>query len=184
MKANNKSKTIKEDKEAYAKVVGGLVALMVTIIIAILVYWNISTSMPAMSTQADTFTGYTVGTTNASSGGSNQTAQEVTLTYYPESITNITCYNATGHTFTSPTNYTTSGRVLTVPSDMRSYASANPRAYTQINVTYTTKIATDTAHTNTQATTMFQLLPIIAIVVVGGILIGLVIAFGGGSRKV
>jgi len=82
------------NKHGYARAVGGLVALLITIIVGILVYWQIS-------------------------GG-------ITLT-------------------------------------------------------------TDTANTsrdnvNTTATTVFQLLPIIAIVVVGGILIGLVIAFGGGKK--
>jgi len=48
-------------------------------------------------------------------------------------------------------------------------------------------LTSDTANTsrdnvNTTATTVFNLLPIIAIVVVGGILIGLVIAFGGGKK--
>jgi len=83
-----------KNKHGYARAVGGLVALLITIIVGILVYWQISGS--------------------------------ITLT-------------------------------------------------------------TDTANTsrdnvNSTATTVFQLLPIIAIVVVGGILIGLVIAFGGGKK--
>ena len=84
---------LKKSDNAYARMVGGLVALLITIIVGILVYWQIS-------------------------GG-------ITLT-------------------------------------------------------------SDTANTsrdgvNTMATTVFGLLPIIAIVVIGSILIGLVIGFGGTS---
>jgi len=84
----------KKAQGGYAKVVGGLVALLITIIVGILIYWQIS-------------------------GG-------ITLT-------------------------------------------------------------TDAANTsrdgvNTMATTVFGLLPIVAIVVVGGILISLVIGFGGSGR--
>jgi len=91
MKAN---RSFREDKNGYARAVGGLVALLITIIVGILVYWQIS-------------------------GG-------------------ITLNNDTANT-------------------------------SRDNV-------------NTTATTTFNLLPIIAIVVVGGILIGLVIAFGGGKN--
>ena len=49
-------------------------------------------------------------------------------------------------------------------------------------------LSSDTANTsrdgvNTTASTVFNLLPIIAIVVVGSILIGLVMGFGGGTNK-
>jgi len=90
MKANQKLRELRDDKTGYAKAVGGLVALLITIIVGILVYWQIS-------------------------GG------------------------------------------ITLSSD-----TAN----------------TSRDNVNTTATTVFQLLPIIAIVVVGMILIGLVVKFG------
>ena len=90
MKANMKFRELKDDNKGYAKAVGGLVALLITIIVGILVYWQIS-------------------------GG------------------------------------------ITLTSD-----TAN----------------TSRDNVNTTATTVFQLLPIIAIVVVGMILIGLVVKFG------
>lgn len=93
MKANQFVK-IKKDDAGYATMVGGLVALLITIIVGILVYWQIS-------------------------GG-------ITL----------------------------------------STAAAN----------------TSRDNVNTMATTVFNLLPIIAIVVIGSIMIGLVVNFGRGSK--
>jgi len=104
MKANQKLRSITKDKSGYAKAVGGLVALLITIIVGILVYWEIS-------------------------AGTNS---------------NLT------------------------------YTNANNATNAVINNSRT--------NVDTTATTTFNLLPIIAIVVVGGILIGLVIAFGGGKK--
>ena len=92
MKANRIFK-LKDNNSAYARMVGGLVALLITIIIGVLVYWSIS---PA-----------------------------ITLT--------------------------------------------NDEANDSRNVTDTT------------ASTVFGLLPIIGIVAVGGIMIGVVMRFGGGG---
>lgn len=92
---SNQSNKLKADEHGYAAAVGGLVALLVTIIVGILVYWQISGS-------------------------------------------------------------------ITLTTD-----AAN----------------TSRDNVNTTASTVFSLLPIIAIVVVGGILIGIVMAFGGGRRK-
>ena len=92
MKANKK---FVENKDGYARAIGGLVALLITIIVGIMVYWQISGS-------------------------------------------------------------------LTLPND-----TAN----------------TSRDNVNTTAGTVFNLLPIVAIVIVGGILIGLVIAFGGGGKQ-
>ena len=104
MKANARFKAIKDDNKAYAKAVGGLVALLIIIIVGIMVYWSIS-------------------------DGINP---------------NLT------------------------------YTNSNNASNAQIN--------TSVSGADTTATTIFNLLPIIAIVVVGGILIGLVIAFGGGKK--
>jgi len=92
MKANRKFKELK-DNSAYAQVVGGLVALLITIIVGIMVYWQISGS-------------------------------------------------------------------LTLPND-----TAN----------------TSRDNVNSTASTVFGLLPIIAIVMVGAILIGIVMSFAGGK---
>ena len=94
MKANQKVMEIKSNKNAYAKIVGQLVALLITIIVGIMVFWSIS-------------------------GG------------------------------------------ITLTSD-----AANDSRNT----------------TTTMASTVFGLLPIIALVVVGAILIGIVLRFGGGGK--
>ena len=49
-------------------------------------------------------------------------------------------------------------------------------------ITFTTDAANDSRNnTNTQASTVFTLLPILAIVVIGGIMIAAVMRFGGGK---
>lgn len=45
MKANSKAKGIVPDKKAYTRVVGGLVALLLTIIIGVLVFWEVNDSI-------------------------------------------------------------------------------------------------------------------------------------------
>jgi len=42
MKANQKFRSFKENKAAYTRVIGGLVALLLTIIIGVLVFWEVS----------------------------------------------------------------------------------------------------------------------------------------------
>lgn len=47
-------KAFRQERSGYAKVVGGLVGLMITIIIGILVYWQISGSITLSSDTANT----------------------------------------------------------------------------------------------------------------------------------
>jgi len=170
---------IVKNKKAYMKQIGAIVSLLVVIIIAILVFWQTNDSLPATeSSRTEIFTGYTLPTGGDNSGGSNDTATTVTLNYVPYLTTNasisVVCYNATGETQTSPP-VTIANRAVTIQSGS---GTANPSGYSQINVTYTPKIYTDSTTTRTQATTVFQLLPIIAIVIVGMILVALVVKFG------
>jgi len=53
MKANKAFKKIKNDKSAYVKVVGGLVALLLMIIVGILVFWETSDSIDLSSSDAN-----------------------------------------------------------------------------------------------------------------------------------
>ena len=64
MKANQKFK--KMDNNGYAKIVGGLVALLITIIVGILVYWSISPSIT-----------FTTDDANDSRNGTDDTASTV-----------------------------------------------------------------------------------------------------------
>jgi len=91
MKANQLSKNIRQDNGGYTKIVGGLVALLLTIIVGVMVYWEVSDSITLSSDDA------------------NDTRNE----------------------------------------------------------------------TNDMATTVFNLLPIVALVIVAGIILGVVLGFGG-----
>ena len=91
MKANLKSRGVMDDS-AYAKVVGGLVALLITIVVAIMIFWSASPNIVSSDTQSQTFTGYTLPVGPASQG-SNSSAWAVTITQLPASsgATNVTC---------------------------------------------------------------------------------------------
>ena len=54
MKANQKFREIKSDSSASAKVVGGLVALLLTIIVGVLVFWEVNDSIELSSSDANT----------------------------------------------------------------------------------------------------------------------------------
>lgn len=54
MKANQKLKLMKGDTSANAKVVGGLVALLLTIIVGVLVFWEVNDSITLSSSDANT----------------------------------------------------------------------------------------------------------------------------------
>lgn len=53
IKANRKFKSLPSDRAAYTQVVGGLVALMLTIIIGVLVFWEVSDSIDLESDDAN-----------------------------------------------------------------------------------------------------------------------------------
>jgi len=53
MKANQKIKSLRHDNSAYTKVVGGLVALLLTIIIGVLVFWEVNDSITLSSSDAN-----------------------------------------------------------------------------------------------------------------------------------
>jgi len=54
MKANQKVREIKSDSSANAKIVGGLVALLLTIIVGVLVFWEVNDSITLSSADANT----------------------------------------------------------------------------------------------------------------------------------
>jgi len=53
MKANLKHRQLKDNKKGYTKVVGGLVALLLMIIVGIMVYWETSDSITLSSSEAN-----------------------------------------------------------------------------------------------------------------------------------
>jgi len=54
MKANQSAKNFKQDTSGYTKIVGGLVALLLTIIIGVLVFWEVNDSIDLSSDDANT----------------------------------------------------------------------------------------------------------------------------------
>ena len=54
MKANQKIKNLKNDNVGYVKIVGGLVALLLMIIVGILVFWETSDAITLSSDDANT----------------------------------------------------------------------------------------------------------------------------------
>jgi len=53
MKANQAFKSLKQDSSGYTKIVGGLVALLLTIIIGVLVFWEVNDSITLDSADAN-----------------------------------------------------------------------------------------------------------------------------------
>jgi len=184
MKAN-RSIRFKDNNEGYVKLVSGLLVLLLAIVIGILIFWNVSPNMPGnVASRTEIFTGYTLPSDSDSSGGSNDTATTVTLTYVPYRTTNasiaVVCYNSSAETQCSPPVTITNKNVVIQSGS----GTANPAGYDQINVTYTPMIYDDIGTTETNAGTVFGLLPIIAIVVIGSIMIGLIAGFGKGKKGV
>jgi uncharacterized membrane protein YjgN (DUF898 family) len=54
MKGNQKARDFKSDTSAYTKMVGGLVALLLTIVVGVLVFWEMSDAITLDSADANT----------------------------------------------------------------------------------------------------------------------------------
>lgn len=167
MKANQFIK-LKHDDSGYVKVVGGIIALLITILVGIMIYFNVVDSADAYDDSiTETFTGYAWATANAS-------AWSVDLDYSPVNAanTNVTCYNGTAGTESYPT-FGLSNKRINVAADAADY-------FSQVNVTYVSHIANTESGATSTASSVFGLLPIIALVVVAVIIVGVVIGFGRG----
>ena len=180
MKANRK--LVNNDNAYNVAMVGGLVALLISIIIGVMVFWSLTGNIPGNdASRTEIFTGYTLPSGPAHTGGSNASAQVITLAYVPNGNSNssvaVVCYNSTGHTISSPT-VTVSGNKITIPAAV-DHTATPPLGYNQVNVTYTPKIYTESTSTTSMANTVFALLPIIALVVVASIILAIVVGFGG-----
>lgn len=166
MKANQKFKNLSKNDDAYIKIVGSLVALLLAIIVGVLVYFEMLDSVSSFSEDTvEVFTGYTTA--------SNASAWSVTLQNSPASatVTNVTCANMTAGSESYPT-FSLNHRTISV-------GAGGADQFTQVNVTYTSNIATDESTATDMASTVFGLLPIIALVVVASIILGIVLGFGG-----
>lgn len=154
--------------ESSMKLVGTLVALLIIIIIAGMVYYSIVDNTDQFSEVTDTTTGY--------SHGDNASAWSIYLDNSPDGTSNlnITCYSATAGTLSYPS--------FTLSNEKVSVAAGAASNFTQVNATYTSKMATAEEGITEDAGTVFSLLPIIALVVVASVILLYVIGFGGGRK--
>ena len=180
MKANKKTK-LAGNNTGYVKVVGGLVALLLMIIVGVLVYWETQGAIDGFDSVTETFTSDSDGnsfTRYSNLAGSNYTGERVELDNSPNSITSVYVWNSSGaaEACTVTTHYTNTHKFIDIVADSRSN-------FTQVNVTYVSNMASSEDETSDMATTVFDLLPIIALAVVASIIIGVVVGFGGSSKK-
>lgn len=181
MKANKKF--VLDNKGAFtSQSVIILVGLLIAIVIGVLVYYEVS-DIDDFNERTETFTGYTAGDAGANPAGSNNTATTVNLTNSPlgTAQVNVTCYNAS-HSAAAETGLSYPTFTVNHKSVYMAPEAADP--FTQINVTYTSRAGTAEADDITpMAGTVFELLPLIALVVVAAVILGLIIGFGGGRRR-
>jgi hypothetical protein len=187
MKANIKSKLYHNDN-AYSQVVTGIVALLLTIVIGVMIYYEVDDGVDqfSYSSYADTFTTYEGGGAFVNwlggATGSNHTGGTIVLDNTISSISNFTAYNAS-YTNGAPedwgvlgTDYHINGKRIVVHAD-------ELKNFTQLNITYTTNVAGDGVEETGTASTVFSLVPLIALVVIAAIILGLVLMFGAGGKK-
>lgn len=167
MKANQKTR-FTSDNQGYVQVIAGIVALLIAIIIGVMVYFEVTDSVSEFGEVAETFTGY--------SATDNASAWNVNLLNSPVNTNNcnVTCYNSTGTSESYPT-FTLNLRTVSVAADAAD-------EFSQVNVTYTSNIANTEAGATSMASTVFGLLPLIALVVIAAIILGVVLAFGKGGK--
>ena len=189
MKANRSLRT-ETNAQADIQTVVGVVALLLTIVIGVLIYFEVIESADDFTETTEYFKGYDIPTSTDPGNGDNATDTTVTLRASPYSTSNgtisVVCYNATGNEPSSPT-VKINGRQVTIPAAPVSPTlpgDTPPLGYTQINITYTSNAARAQSNDVTpMAQTVFQLLPLIALVVVASILLVIVLSFGGTGRK-
>ena len=162
-------KSLRRNNQGYQKIVAALVALLLTILIGIMVYWEVSESVDMTADTSETFTGYSAAT--------NATAWTVDLSEHPTGATdtNVTCYNSTSKAESYPA-FTVSSRTVSVAGDAAD-------EFDQVNVTYTSTQAEVADGIDTMSSTVFDLLPLVALVVVAGIILAVVLGFGGKDGK-
>jgi len=183
LKANQRIKTLTTNDVAYQKIIGGIVALLLTIIVGVMVYWETQSSIDGFETQTETFTEDMDGTTFTrydGTTGSNYTGVTVKLDNSPGTVSSVIAWNGTGssvaqQTVTATTQYTLSHRQLSIVADQLTN-------FTQLNVTYSSNMDSSEDDISDMATTVFNLAPIIALVIIAGIILGVVLGFGSGKK--
>lgn len=179
MKANKKFR-LDESGTVDIGVAVMIVALLVTIVIGVMVYFEFTESVNQFDEVIERFTGYTQFTFGIA--GSNTTGIIITLANSPDGTSNcnVSCWNEShsglgGSSTTDATSYPTFG----LNHNEVKIAGEATTNFTQVNVTYTGHTATAEASDITpMAQTIFSLLPVIALVVVAAIILGVVLGLG------
>ena len=188
MKANQKLRTNNNAQSQIQSVVL-VVALLLTIVIGVMVYFEVIEGVDELAETTEVFTGYTLPGSSAGifdATGSNATQTIVTLTNSPYSTDNSTisvvCRNTTGSVDSSPAVKFNSRQII-IPASP-SNVIGTPLGYNQIRVTYTSNAArSQSTEVTPMAQTIFTLLPIIALVVVAAIILAVVLGFGGSGKS-
>jgi hypothetical protein len=188
MKANRKSKNICTDTNGYTKIIGGLVALLLTIIIGVLVFWEVDESINQFE---DSTTEYITtdkdGTSftrwDGATSGSNYTGEVIELKYSPSSVSNITCWNGSAATAQVESYLTTSGTDYSTNHKLVTLKAGQASNFTQVNITYVSNAANNEGESTDTASTVFALAPLIALVVVAAIILGVILGFGGSGKQ-
>lgn len=151
-----------------------ILVLLVTVIIGVLIYFNISGSSE-MGRVTEPF---------AATNTSNVTS---TLTYAPlsDAEINVTYYNSSDTTWYNvpSTNWTRTGRTMTFYALNATGVSNYDSNLSQVRYRYYTQtgvIVRDNVDPTSQ--TVFTLAPILAIIVIAGIILGAVVVFGKAGK--
>jgi len=176
-----------EKETSYAQLVFVIVALLVGIGVSAIVLFEI---MEAPDSLADSVTEYITQDSDGNSftrydrdgaTGSNLTGELILLSYNPSSITNITCYNASGteevesYLTVLNTDYSLNRAYLDI-------LAGRADNFTQVNVTYVPLAGVVGGDVRDMGATVFELTPIIALVLVATVIIGIVVMMGN-NRK-
>ena len=168
-----------------------LVALLLTIIVGVLVYFSITdnidqfdNSYSVVFTTDSDGNSFTMGSGSTLTTSSNYTGEMIELDNTPSSVTNITCYNSTAASeswaTTQGSHYKLNGRYLTIVADT---TGATVSQYDQLNVSYDTILADSEADATSTAETVFTLAPVIAIVMVASVILFVVLSMGKGGKR-
>lgn len=148
-----------------------VIVLIISITIGIMIYFNVSYT-GTFAEQTETYTGISANSMNQ------------TLTYLPNSNDDVTIefydtISSTWNTSTAGTVPLTKGEhVLSLPS-----FRINVTDIDQVRVQYYTTEGAYVKNTaNPTSSTVFTLAPIIAIVMIAGIILGIVTVFGRGNK--
>ena len=170
------------------KVVVGIIAFLITLGLGAIVLFEVLDSPDQLDESVvEYFTtdsdGNALTRWDGATGGSNYTGETFLLADSAYSITNITCYNASGGAGEIEHYLETAGTNYSVNRDLLNIKAGQCGNFTQVNVTYTSNTGNIGGDVRDMGVTVYQLAPLIALVLVATIIIGIVITGMSGSGK-